>query len=233
MTSIEAVIFDLDGTLLDHNGAVRAALRLWLPTMGAAASAGLLRAWLDAEERHLPAWRSREISFAEQRRRRLRDFLPLIDASFDEADLDQVFAGYLEHYEASWTAFDDAAPTLDALAQIGVPIAVLTNGTIEQQTAKMAAVGLIGQVGPIVTAGELGSAKPDPATYLAVCGRLGVSPSATVHVGDRYELDVVAPRAAGLRAVHLDRIGAGPFDEPHRIESLSELLSLVRNPTWA
>lgn len=114
-------MFDLDGTLLDHDGAVRAALQFWLPTMGAAASAGLLQAWLDAEERHLPAWRSREISFAEQRRRRLRDFLPLLGAAFDEADLDRVFAGYLEHYEASWSAFGDATPTLDDLRKSVYP----------------------------------------------------------------------------------------------------------------
>lgn len=108
---------------------------------------------------------------------------------------------------------------------------MLTNGTIEQQTAKVAAVGLADRIGLMVTAEELGSAKPDPATYLAVCDRLGVSPSATLHLGDRYDLDVVAPRAAGLRAVHLDRIGAGPFDKPHRIVSLFELPSLVENPT--
>jgi putative hydrolase of the HAD superfamily len=42
-------------------------------------------------------------------------------------------------------------------------------------------------------------------------------------VGDRHDLDVLPARAAGLQAVHLDRLDAGPTDEPHRIKSLRDL----------
>ena len=73
VTQIRAVIFDLDGTLIDHVGSVTQALEAWLPEVGATPTEELTAAWFLAEEKHFPAWRSREITFAEQRRRRLHD----------------------------------------------------------------------------------------------------------------------------------------------------------------
>ena len=230
---VRAVVLDLDGTLVDHDGSARAALAAWLPSLGAEATDELVTAWFAAEEKHLRAWRSREISFAEQRRRRLRDVLPLaglasrVDLGSD-AELDEVFAGYAARYTASWTVFDDVEPMLAALEDLPVRLAVLTNGTDEQQHAKLGAVGLTGRVGPVFTAEGLGVAKPEPQSYLTVCTALGLAPHDVLHVGDRYDLDVVAARAAGLRAVHLDRTGQGPLDEPARITSLTGLAPWTR-----
>lgn len=222
------MIFDLDGTLVDHVGSVRSALNAWLPSLGTQATDELAEAWFDAEERHYPAWRAREITFAEQRRRRLRDFLPLIGHTpGDDDDLDDVFTGYLACYAASWTKFDDVDPMLAAITETATKLAVLTNGTSEQQKAKLNAVGLGRRVGPVFTAEDLGAAKPDPSTYLTVCARLGVDPGSVCHVGDLYDLDFLAPRAAGLQALHLDRANAGHPDEPHRITALDQLPTVI------
>jgi len=150
---IEAVVFDLDGTLFDHGGSVTTALGAWLPTLGSAATDDLVEAWLRVEERHFARWRSGELSWVEQRRERLRDFLPLVRQPVgDEASLDAVFAGYLACYEAAWSAFDDVADAVDLLTAEGIWLAVLTNGTLHQQNAKVEAIGLSGRLGPVLTA---------------------------------------------------------------------------------
>ena len=53
-----------------------------------------------------------------------------------------------------------------------------------------------------------------------------------LHVGDLFDLDVLAARAARLRAVHLDRHGRGPLDEPDRITTLRAAthLGALRRP---
>jgi putative hydrolase of the HAD superfamily len=175
------------------------------------------------QEHHLVAWRERSVTFGEQRRRRLRDFLPLIRIPYAESDLDRVFEGYLAAYQRAYALFDDAMACLDALAASGLATAVLTNGVTDQQTDKIARVGLTGRLGPVFTAEDLGVAKPDPEAFRLACARWGLQPSAVLSVGDRHDLDVLAARAAGLHAVHLDRLDEGPHDEPARIVSLAAL----------
>jgi putative hydrolase of the HAD superfamily len=241
---VRAILLDLDDTLIDHAGAVSTALRRWLPGLDDALLAAwtdiqeplpalddaLLTAWTDIQERHLADWRARRISFPEQRRRRLRDFLPLLDLPVpaDPDTLDRIFDGYLREYEQAWRAFDDVDGALESLAAAGLATAVLTNGTTEQQNDKLARVGLAGRVGPVFTAEDLGCAKPDAGAFLGACSRWSVSqslsPGAVVSVGDRYDLDVVAARAAGLQAIHLDRDGTATEAEPRRIRSLTELV---------
>jgi putative hydrolase of the HAD superfamily len=221
---VRGVVFDLDDTLLDHRGSATRALGRWLPRLGASPDAGVVAAWFEAEERHFPRWSAGEITFTEQRRLRLRDVLPAAGVEpGDDEELDRLFAGYLACYQASWTVFDDVAPTVRSLHRAGVAMAVLTNGLGEQQRAKVAATGLAHRLGPVLTPEETGASKPDPAAYLTACARLGLEPGVVLHVGDRHDLDVEAARAAGLRAVHLDRRGAGPTDEPWRISSLTDL----------
>ena len=60
-----------------------------------------------------------------------------------------------------------------------------------------------------------------------VCRRLGLAPAEVVHVGDRHDLDVVAARAAGLRALHLDRDGRGVEPAEGRLSSLTELAGRI------
>lgn len=229
MTKLHAVLLDLDGTLVDHEGAAAQALREWLPTLGVSVTGEVIALWAAVQEKHLVGWREGRISFAEQRRRRLRDFLPAVGVGFadDEQSLDEIFGGYLRWYEASWRAFEDVPDALAAIARAGVATAVLTNGTVQQQTAKLARVGLLDKVGPVFTPENIGAAKPSAAAFLEACARLGLPPATVLHVGDRYDLDVVAARAAGLPAVHLDRSGGGHRDGA--IGSLAEIVRLVKS----
>ena len=111
------MLFDVDGTLVDHDNAPREALIRWLTGSRLATEEqckdGLVAVWDQIAERHFPAFRARQITFQEQRRRRLRDFLLHLGIQaeqLDEQALDAVFEDYLRHYEAAWRAFDDVAP---------------------------------------------------------------------------------------------------------------------------
>jgi putative hydrolase of the HAD superfamily len=221
---VRGVIFDLDDTLIDHRGSAVRALRLWLPTLGVTPSDTLIDAWFEAEDRHFPRWSSGEITYAEQRRDRLRDVLPAAGLRpGDDEDLDRMFGEYLARYRDSWVTFEDVGPALGRLHHAGVAVAVLSNGVAEQQRAKVAATGFGDLLGPVLTPDTIGCAKPDPNSFLTVCRSMELPPAAVLHVGDRYDLDVVAPRAAGLQAVHLDRWSRGPLDEPARITTLAQL----------
>lgn len=220
--SIGTVLLDLDGVLMDHRGAVRAALRDWL---GDRATPSFEAAWFASEQTHLARWRAGASTWQEQRRDRLRDILPLLGEPVGTADeLDRMFASrYLPAYERSWRSFPDAAPALAALRAAGTGVAVLTNGSEEQQNGKLRSIGLAEMVGPVFTAEGVGAAKPDRRAFLAACDALAVDPASVLYVGDEYEVDVLGARAAGLNAVLLDRDGAAPADEDQVVTTLADL----------
>jgi putative hydrolase of the HAD superfamily len=221
---VSAVVFDLDGTLLDHRRSTRAGLTTWLAGFGTDWSEGIEQAWFTAEEKHFGAWRRGEISHDEQRRRRLRDFLPAIGRTVGSDDeLDDVFRSYLDAYRQSWVGFDDVDAAVDAVQRRGLRTGVLTNGTRELQEAKLAHLGLLERIGPVVCAADIGVAKPHADAFARLCDRLGLEAGRVLYVGDEHEVDIVGARAAGLRAVLIDRGQAEPVDEPDSIRSLAEL----------
>jgi putative hydrolase of the HAD superfamily len=221
---LRGVLLDLDGTLVDHKSAAAAGLRAWLPTIGLVPTESAIARWAVVQEPHLAAWRNGRIGFAEQRRRRVRDFL---EVRGTDAELDELFAGYLTHYEDAWRAFDDVAETLTALAAAGLATAVLTNGARGQQLRKLSRTGLADRVGPVFAVDDLGVAKPHAEAFLKSCARWGYTPGEVLSVGDDHTLDVLGARAAGLSAVHLDRHGHGPAGETHRLTTLRELMEFV------
>jgi putative hydrolase of the HAD superfamily len=230
--SVSAVVFDLDGTLFDHVASARAGLRSWLSGLGVEPTSELEAAWFEAEERHNAKWRTGEITWAEQRRRRLREFLPLVDVSpGSDHELDRAFThGFLVAYEAAWVGYEDVDRALAALVERGFVLAMLTNGAEAQQRAKLARLGLSDRVGPVFTAERLGLAKPDPRAFLVVCEHLGLAPDAVLYVGDDYEIDVVAARAAGLNAVHLARPCDDRPSTEGAIPTLAQLLCVIDKP---
>src|ERR1035437_6788001 len=230
---VSAVVFDLDGTLFDHSSSARRGLRQWLAGLDVVLTNELASAWFEAEERHVTSWREGVVSWDEQWRRRLRDFLPLIGVPVGTADdLDEAFvAGYLLAYERNWAGYDDADAALNAVHGCGVVTAMLTKGAQEQQEAKLAHLGLLGRMRPVFTAEGLGVAKPNPRAFHLVCAHLALPPGRALYVGDDYEVDVLAARGAGLQAVYLDRVGTGPMTEHNRITTLAELLPYVTGST--
>jgi putative hydrolase of the HAD superfamily len=231
---LRLVLFDVDGTLVDHDGAAAAGVEQWLMTMGWADAgniAGLVSDWDAIAERNFPAYRARLTTFQGQRRLRLREFLPLvgIDAStWSDERLDDVFNTYLISYEGAWRSFPDAAPCLGALRR-AAQIAVLSNGNQKQQEEKVLRTGLGRYIDVVLTSDLIGVAKPDPRAFELACGRLGVPPHAAIYIGDRLEVDALAATAAGLRGIWLNRTGGAVPPGVEAVGNLTDLPSLLED----
>lgn len=204
---MKAIIFDLDNTLFDHTGCAERAVRSWVSDLGIVPTDELIAQWFVIEDDQFNRFLAGELTHQGQRRGRLRAFLPVLGRPVPstDAELDEVFGGYLQQYQNNWIAFPDARPALEVARSNGWRIGVLTNGSTRQQNAKLTAIGLAEFVDVVCCSEDLGVSKPAPEAYLRTCEALGTDPADTLMIGDNLELDVLGAQAAGLTARHLDR----------------------------
>ncbi|POM27799.1 Pyrimidine 5'-nucleotidase YjjG [Actinomadura rubteroloni] len=221
----DAVLFDLDNTLLDHDGAAAEAVTAAFPDVDPDV---LVPRWAELTDIAVDRYLAGELTFAEQRRFRITALAADLGlGAWDDARADAWIAAYVPRYEAAWRPFPDAAPALAALA--GLRLGVITNGHPAQQRAKVAALGL--ELPYVLTSAEAGCAKPAARIFTTACAALGLAPARVAYVGDRLDVDARGASSAGLRGVWLDRSGAGP-DVPDvpRVTTLTDAVALLTRP---
>lgn len=227
---VDAVLLDIDDTLLDTRSAFFAAIRevaqIWLTHLGDERYDDVALRWIADVGGHFRTFTRGEISIGEQRRRRADDLQsafggePLDDAQFAEWD-----AAYGTAFRAAWRLHEDALPLLDALHAAGVPVGALSNSSQDLSIEKLARLGLTDRLPLLVSPDDLGFGKPDPRVFALACERLGSAPSRTAYVGDELDVDAHGAAAAGLVGVWLDRAGSseGRTGRVLRVSTLADL----------
>lgn len=191
LADVAAVLFDMDGTLVDSDAAVEAAWAAWADAFG------VDRAELAHGIHGSPA----EVT--------VRRLLPdLDDAGVRAAAQYQLDLQYDDGSTSSRT--EGVAEVLDALTGWGVPWAIVTSA--DDTLARVRLTGATLDPPLLVTADDVEHGKPDPACYLLAASRLGVDPARCLVVEDSAP-GLESARAAGamtaaLRGLHGDvRIG--------------------------
>lgn len=176
-----AVLFDLDGTLIDTN-------ELIVQSFQHVAQRYLGRT-LDPEREIHP-------TFGEPLRQTL--------ARWDVADVEEVVAAYrafnLEHHDALVRAFPGAAEVLAALRRAGLRLAVVTSKLGDTAWRGLRVTRLDRYVDIVVGADEPVRPKPSPEALWLAIRRLGGVPLARVAMIGDSPHDLRAARAAGVRA---------------------------------
>jgi FMN phosphatase YigB (HAD superfamily) len=105
-------------------------------------------------------------------------------------------------------AYPDSAPGLAALRERGLRLVCVSNWDCSLPEV-LDRCGLASALDDVVTSAQAGSRKPDPAIFTAALVVAGVTAGEALHVGDTLSEDIEGARAAGIRALHLDREGGG------------------------
>jgi sugar-phosphatase len=180
-TDIAAVLFDMDGTLVDSDAAVVRAWTTWAGEHG-----------VDAAE-------AIAMSHGSPSEPTVRKLLPHLD----EAALAVSLARQME---LQYDDLSDVAPTpgtlelLALLAERDLPWAVVTSADDRLARARLGAAGITAPV--LVTTDDIAAGKPDPAGYRLAARLVGVPPERCLVVEDA-EVGLIAGRAAGARTAAL------------------------------
>jgi phosphoglycolate phosphatase len=182
---VKAVLFDLDGTLIDS-----------APDLGAAAD----KMRLDRGLPSLPFEKYRPMAGAGAR--------GMLGVAFGITPEHPDFAGmreeFFRNYESCMTqrtyVFDGVQQLIAALAQQGVPWGVVTNKSMRFTAPLTKAMPLFASARTVVGGDSTPHPKPHPAPLLEAARQVGVKPIECVYVGDDAR-DVQAGRAAGMGTV--------------------------------
>jgi putative hydrolase of the HAD superfamily len=235
-----AILFDMDDTILSAFGN---ALATWERVLEefAAALAPLkprdLAVSIEARSRVLwndPAWNKEwRVRIAEARRLIVASAfaeLAAAGSTVPQPRLGPVIADrFTTVREAGVSLFPGAHETLDRLKQMGVRLALITNGAAEPQRAKVIRFALAERFDHVQIEGEHGFGKPEERAYTHAMEAVGVGPQETWMVGDNLEWEIVAPQRLGIYAIwydgHATGLPPGCQIRPDRIiRSLPELL---------
>jgi sugar-phosphatase len=181
LRDIEAVLLDMDGTLVNSDGAVERAWMTWAAEYGVDGAEAIALAHGSPSESTV------------------RKLLPHLD----EAAIAVAAARQLElQYDdlSDVVAAPGAFEVLDVLARRGLPWAVVTSADLRLARARLGTAGITPPV--LVTTDDIAAGKPDPAGYLRAAELLGVPASRCLAVEDA-DVGLAAARAAGARTAAL------------------------------
>jgi N-acetyl-D-muramate 6-phosphate phosphatase len=216
---VRAVLFDLDGTLIDS-----------APDLGAAADRMRLVRGLPS----LPLERYRPMAGAGAR--------GMLGVAFgmtpEHPDYEAMREEFFLNYESAMTErtriFDGIVELIEGLRAQGFAWGVVTNKSMRFTGPLTRAMPLFASAGAVIGGDSTPFAKPHPAPLLEAARRLEIPPMECMYVGDD-ERDVAAGRAAGMRTVAADYGYLGSNAETQawgadaHIASPGELLALLQS----
>ncbi len=123
-------------------------------------------------------------------------------------------------------AFADAEPALRALAARELKLVVVSNWDVSLDEV-LSRCGLAPLLDGVVTSAGAGSRKPEPRIFGVALELAGCEPAEALHVGDTAEEDLAGARAAGIRALLIDRDQTGRIRGD--ISSLTEIEEHLRD----
>ena len=182
--AFDAVLFDLDGTLVDT-----------APDLVA-----VLQAILSDEGRE-------PIAYPLARSHVSHGSAGLINLGFPDAsaeEFERLRLDFLDRYEQAVcvqsTLFPEMSALLDRLDSANLPWGVVTNKPGRMTEPLMARLGILERAACMISGDTIPERKPDPAPLHLACDHTGIEAGRSVYIGDAAR-DIEAGLAAGMHTI--------------------------------
>jgi HAD superfamily hydrolase (TIGR01509 family) len=191
--TLQAVVFDFDGLVMDSEWAIYEAASLAFATHGHELEVAAWATIVGINDDNDASWWGRLCEAAGVDGFERADF----DAIYEDGDArDALRAAMLE-----LPALPGVEVLVDSLTSAGVPLGVASSSSTGWLERNLERLGLLHRFGTLVGADAVGGVgKPAPDVYLRACADLGADPARSVALEDSAH-GVTAAKAAGMHAV--------------------------------
>lgn len=205
MNEPQAVLFDLDDTLVDFQHSRRHGLRAVQELLPALAHLPLEELELIHDEQlHANYLRTLGGGLSDHAARleRIRGICRRTSHESDEGAVARAAAAYADAQQSNARLVPGVRELLNTLRGL-VKVGVVTNGPSARQRGKLERFGIHPDAAAISE--DVGATKPAPQIFRFALARLGVAPERATMIGDSWENDVLGALGCGMRAVWLNR----------------------------
>lgn len=219
----QAVIFDLDNTLVDFMAMKRQAITAAINAMidaGLALSPEDVRARIDA------IYKEKGIEFQNVFDQLLYDVFKKVDYKI----LSSGIVAYRRAREAALVPYPHVYMVLTELLKRGHKLGVVSDAPAREAWLRLCYLNLHHLFDAVVTFDDTGERKPLPGPFLKALQLLRVKPEAAIMVGDWAERDMIGAGKLGMKTVFArygDTFGTVQTHADFEIADISELLTIV------
>lgn len=189
---IKAVLFDLDGTLLDRDASVRRFIDLQYDRfehfLDSITKKEYIERFLQLDNRGY-VWKDKVYQ------QMIKEF-EIIGISWEE-----LLQDYISEFKYSCIPFPHLIEMLEELKTRNIAIGMITNGRGQFQMDNIQALGIEKYFDSILVSEWEGMKKPNPNIFLKALQDLEVNPEESLFIGDHPENDVIAATAVGMKGV--------------------------------
>ena len=223
---VQAVIFDLDNTLMDFMKMKANAIDAAIVAM---IDAGLVMDQKMVREKLYAIYDQKGIEFQKVFDHFLEEHFGYIDWKI----LSSGVVAYRKAREASLVLYPHVNMTLTALSKKGIKLAVLSDAPRREAWLRLCYLQLQHIFDCVFTFEDTGFRKPHQTPFRKVLSKIGVNPENTIMIGDWPERDLVGAREVGMLTVFarygfaFDRAPVGSEGADYAVDDIWEIIDII------
>lgn len=211
---IKAVIFDLDGTLLNRDASVRKfiddqyeRLNKWL---GYITKEKYSARFIELDDRGY-VWKDKVYKQL------------IAEFNINNITWENLLQDYVEEFKYNCVPFPNLISTLGIFKSKSMRLAMITNGLGQFQMDNIRALGIENYFDTILISETEGIKKPNPEIFKRALEQLNVSPKESVYIGDHLENDVKAAQKVGMKGIWKKDIHDTNVEADFIVDNLNEI----------
>jgi putative hydrolase of the HAD superfamily len=212
---IKAVLFDLDGTLLDRDESVKKFIDHQYDRLhrivGHIPRENYIKRFIELDQRGY-VWKDKVYQ-------RLVEEFQITEMTWEE-----LLQDYLSEFKNHCVPFPNLISTLDKLKSRDIRLGMITNGRGQFQLDNIKALGIEKYFDTILISEWEGIKKPDPEIFKRAMKQLNVSAQQSIFIGDHPENDVKAAQNVGMKGVWKKDPQWESIEADYIVDDLAELL---------
>jgi putative hydrolase of the HAD superfamily len=215
---IKAVLFDLDGTLLDRDASVKRFIHSQYDRLdrmvGHIPRVDYITRFIELDQRGY-VWKDKVYQ------RLVKEF------QIRELTWEELLQDYITDFKNHCVPFLNLIPMLEELKSRNLRLGMITNGRGQFQLDNIKALGIKKYFDCILISEWEGLKKPDPEIFKRALMQLNVSPQQSIFVGDHPENDLLAAQRVGMKGIWKIDPHWTQVEADYRVNDLAELSLLI------